>query len=70
MQERSCRATSSEKKIIYNGENEVFENSSSKTNKQTERQANRTRKEEKVESANETDTDYRFSVVAAINGHG
>ena len=59
--------TSSEKKIIYNGENEVFEKFIVK-NKQTEKQANRTRKEEK-ESANEAETDYRHSLVAEINAH-
>ena len=60
--------TSSEKKIIYNGENEVFENLSSKTNKRKGRKTERGKK--KKESANEAEIDYRHSLIAEINGHG
>ena len=52
----------------YNGENESSKNSSSKTNIPKGRKTERGKKEK--ESANEGETDYRHSLVAAINGHG
>ena len=49
-------------------EEDYSQNSSSKTNIPKGRKTERGKKEK--ESANEAETDYRHSLVAAINGHG